>query len=95
MHLQRRKMDQTKFGDCKSIMISGAVLAALGSVKWQEFFLNQFQVMGLNPASLNQEKINQIEDEELLLKLSGHIFLPHVKISFSILNSKNALRYNL
>ena len=74
MHLQRRKMDQTKFGDCKSIMISGAVLAALGSVKWQEFFLNQFQVMGLNPASLNQEKINQIEDEELLLKMSRHIF---------------------
>ena len=74
MHLQRRKMDQTKLGDCKSVMISGAVLAALGSVKWQEFFLNQFQVMGLNPASLNQEKINQIEDEELLLKMSRHIF---------------------
>ena len=88
-------MDQTKLGESKSIMISGAVLVALGSVKWQEFFLNQFQVTGLNPASLNQEKINQIEDEELLLKMSGHIFLPHVKISFSMLNSKNALQYNL
>ena len=61
-------------GGSKSIMISGAVLAALATVKWQEFFLNQFQVTGSSPASLNQEKINQIEDEELLLKLSGHIF---------------------
>ena len=82
MHLQRRKMDQTKFGDCKSIMISGAVLAALGSVKWQEFFLNQFKVMGLNPASLNQEKINQIEDEELLLKMSRHIFCRMLRFRF-------------
>ena len=82
MHLQRRKMDQTKLGDSKSIMISGVVLAALASVKWQEFFLNQFKVMGLNPASLNQEKINQIEDEELLLKMSRHIFCRMLRFRF-------------